>query len=62
VYRMLGLHEGEAHVIRNPGGVVTEDALRSLVISQRLLGTTEIALIHREYADAHQCCHANLSC
>jgi len=46
VYRMLGLHEGEAHVIRNPGGVVTEDALRSLVISQRLLGTTEIALIH----------------
>jgi carbonic anhydrase len=46
VYRILGLHEGEAHVIRNAGGVVTEDALRSLVISQRLLGTSEIILIH----------------
>jgi carbonic anhydrase len=46
VYRVLGLKEGEAHVIRNAGGVVTEDALRSLVISQRLLGTTEIILIH----------------
>jgi carbonic anhydrase len=46
VYRILGLKEGEAHVIRNAGGVVTEDALRSLVISQRLLGTTDIILIH----------------
>jgi carbonic anhydrase len=46
VYRILGLHEGESHVIRNAGGVVTEDALRSLVISQNLLGTTEIILIH----------------
>ena len=46
VYRILGLGEGEAHVIRNAGGVVTEDALRSLVISQRLLGTREIILIH----------------
>lgn len=46
VYRILGLNEGEAHVIRNAGGVVTEDALRSLVISQHLLGTTEIILIH----------------
>jgi len=46
VYRILGLHEGEAHLIRNAGGVVTEDALRSLIISQRLLGTTEIILIH----------------
>jgi carbonic anhydrase len=46
VFAILGLHEGEAHVIRNAGGVVTEDALRSLVISQRLLGTTEIVLIH----------------
>ena len=46
VYAILGLHEGEAHVIRNAGGVVTEDALRSLIISQRLLGTTEIVLIH----------------
>ena len=46
VYRMLGLDEGEAHVIRNAGGVVTDDAIRSLAISQRLLGTTEIILIH----------------
>src|SRR6478672_624929 len=46
VYRALGLHEGEAHVIRNAGGVVTEDEIRSLAISQRLLGTTEIILIH----------------
>ena len=44
--RMLGLEEGDAHVIRNAGGVVTEDVLRSLVISQRLLGTREIILIH----------------
>ena len=44
--RLLGLQEGDAHVIRNAGGVVTEDVLRSLVISQRLLGTTEIVLIH----------------
>ncbi len=46
VYRVLGLHEGESHVIRNAGGVVTDDAIRSLVISQRLLGTNEIILIH----------------
>ena len=46
VYRILGLNEGEAHVIRNAGGVVTDDAIRSLAISQRLLGTTEIVLIH----------------
>ncbi len=46
VYRILGLNEGEAHVIRNAGGVVTEDEIRSLAISQRLLGTTEIILIH----------------
>ena len=44
--RLLGLEEGDAHVIRNAGGVVTEDVLRSLVISQRLLGTEEIILIH----------------
>jgi len=43
---LLGLEEGEAHVIRNAGGVVTEDVIRSLVISQRLLGTREIMLIH----------------
>jgi carbonic anhydrase len=46
VYGLLGLAEGEAHVIRNAGGVVTDDAVRSLAISQRLLGTTEIILIH----------------
>src|SRR4051795_13363223 len=46
VYRILGLKEGEAHVIRNAGGVVTDDEIRSLAISQRLLGTKEIILIH----------------
>jgi carbonic anhydrase len=46
VYRALGLHEGDAHVIRNAGGVITDDEIRSLTISQRLLGTTEIILIH----------------
>ena len=46
VYAILGLADGEAHVIRNAGGVVTEDEIRSLAISQRLLGTTEIILIH----------------
>ena len=46
VYRLLGLELGDAHVIRNAGGVVTDDAIRSLVISQRLLGTREIVLIH----------------
>lgn len=46
VYRMLGLSLGEAHVIRNAGGVISDDAVRSLVISQRLLGTNEIVLIH----------------
>ena len=46
VYSLLGLAEGEAHVIRNAGGVVTDDEIRSLAISQRLLGTREIILIH----------------
>jgi len=46
VYATLGLHEGEAHVIRNAGGVITDDQIRSLAISQRLLGTREIILIH----------------
>ncbi|MGI8947199.1 MAG: beta-class carbonic anhydrase [Ornithinimicrobium sp.] len=46
VYGLLGLAEGDAHVIRNAGGIVTQDELRSLAISQRLLGTTEIMLIH----------------
>jgi carbonic anhydrase len=46
VYGMLGLQEGDAHVIRNAGGVITDDEIRSLAISQRLLGTHEIILIH----------------
>jgi len=45
-YGLLGLQEGDAHVIRNAGGVVTDDTIRSLAISQRLLGTEEIVLIH----------------
>jgi carbonic anhydrase len=44
--RALGLEEGDAHVIRNAGGVVTDDAIRSLTISQKLLGTEEVVLIH----------------
>src|SRR5690242_17487199 len=46
VHAILGLNEGDAHVIRNAGGVVTDDEIRSLAISQRLLGTREIILIH----------------
>ncbi|MGH3327485.1 MAG: beta-class carbonic anhydrase [Streptomycetales bacterium] len=46
VYGILGLSEGDAHVIRNAGGVVTDDVIRSLAISQRLLGTREVLLIH----------------
>jgi carbonic anhydrase len=45
-YALLGLKEGDAHVIRNAGGVVTDDVIRSITISQRLLGTREIILIH----------------
>jgi carbonic anhydrase len=46
VYALLGLREGEAHVLRNAGGAVTDDVVRSLVISQRLLGTRSIVLVH----------------
>ena len=46
VHKILGLREGDAHIIRNAGGVVADDVVRSLVISQRLLGTREIILIH----------------
>ncbi len=46
VSKILGLEEGDAHVIRNAGGAVTDDAIRSLAISQRLLGTEEVILIH----------------
>ena len=54
VYGALGLKEGDAHVIRNAGGVVTDDEIRSLAISQRLLGTEEIILIHQAFATTHQ--------
>src|ERR1700704_7107914 len=46
VSKILGLNEGDAHVIRNAGGAITDDAIRSLAISQRLLGTEEVILIH----------------
>ena len=46
IYAILGLADGQAHVIRNAGGVITDDQIRSLAISQRLLGTTDIILIH----------------
>src|SRR5918994_6626028 len=46
VYGMLGLEEGDAHVISNAGGAITDDEIRSLAISQRLLGTSEIILVH----------------
>jgi carbonic anhydrase len=49
--RILGLREGEAHIIRNAGGVVDDDAIRSLTISQNLLGTREIILIHHTECD-----------
>jgi carbonic anhydrase len=46
IFQMLGLQHGDAHIIRNAGGIVTDDVIRSLVLSQRLLGTQEIILIH----------------
>ena len=46
VFALLGMSQGDAHVLRNAGGAVTDDMIRSLAISQRLLGTTEIILIH----------------
>ncbi|MFM8848688.1 MAG: beta-class carbonic anhydrase [Actinomycetota bacterium] len=46
IFQMLGMAHGDAHIIRNAGGVVTDDVIRSLVISQRLLGTREVILIH----------------
>jgi carbonic anhydrase len=46
VFAALGLHEGEAHVLRNAGGVITDDVIRSLAVSQRRLGTREVMLIH----------------
>ena len=46
IFEMLGLRHGEAHVIRNAGGVITDDVIRSLCVSQRFLGTREIVLLH----------------
>ena len=46
VFKALGLQEGEAHVLRNAGGVITDDVIRSLAVSQRRLGTREVMLIH----------------
>lgn len=46
IFEMLGLQNGDAHIIRNAGGVVTDDVIRSLLLSQRLLGTTEVILVH----------------
>ena len=46
LFQVLGLGEGEAHIIRNAGGVVTDDVIRSLLLSQRLMGTTDIVLVH----------------
>jgi carbonic anhydrase len=46
IFQMLGLEHGDAHIIRNAGGVVTDDVIRSLVLSQRFLGTREILLVH----------------
>ena len=46
IFQMLGMAHGDAHIIRNAGGVVTDDVIRSLVLSQRLLGTREVILVH----------------
>jgi len=51
IFQMLGLSHGDAHIIRNAGGVVTDDVIRSLVLSQRRLGTQEVILIHHEIED-----------
>ncbi|HWE34328.1 MAG TPA: carbonic anhydrase [Solirubrobacteraceae bacterium] len=51
--QLLGLGEGDAHVIRNAGGIVTDDVIRSLAISQRALGTTELAVIHHTQCGMH---------
>src|SRR4051794_27274869 len=53
LFPMLGLERGDAHIIRNAGGLVTEDALRSLSISQRLLGTDEIVVVMHEGCGLH---------
>ena len=53
VFNVLGLHLGEAHIIRNAGGIVTDDALRSLMLSQALLGTREIMVVQHTQCGLH---------
>lgn len=53
VFAMLGLENGEAHIIRNAGGVITDDAIRSLCLSQRYMGTREIILVHHTDCGLH---------
>ncbi len=53
VFEAFGLTHGDAHVLRNAGGLVTDDVVRSLVLSQRLLGTTEIMLVHHTDCGVH---------
>jgi carbonic anhydrase len=53
-FRIFGLDSGEAHILRNAGGLVTDDVLRSLVLSQRLLGTREVILMHHTNCGLHQ--------
>jgi carbonic anhydrase len=52
-FRIFGLHSGEAHILRNAGGLVTDDVLRSLVLSQRLLDTREVILVHHTNCGLH---------
>ncbi len=52
-FRIFGIDSGEAHILRNAGGLVTEDVLRSLVLSQRLLGTREVLLMHHTDCGLH---------
>jgi carbonic anhydrase len=52
-FRIFGLHSGEAHILRNAGGLVTDDVLRSLVLSQRLLETREVILVHHTNCGLH---------
>jgi len=59
-YKVLGLANGEAHIIRTAGGVVTDDVIRSLCLSQRMMGTTEIVLVHHTDCGLHNADEATL--
>jgi len=54
LFPMLGLERGDAHIIRNAGGLATDDAIRSLSVSQRLLGTQEIVVVMHDDCGLHQ--------